>query len=121
MLRRSCGDDAILSEEVQSMASTPAPGSADERPLVVLADPIRPEEVPWWQMVVGERQARLVTPERREDPAELGRVSRDAVAILCREGRIDQPLMETARRLRLVQKVGWAGNNVDVEAAKALG
>jgi phosphoglycerate dehydrogenase-like enzyme len=102
------------------MSSTPAPGSVDDRSLVVLADPIRPEEVPWWQMVVGERQARLVTPERREDLAELARVSRDAVAIVCREGRIDRHVMESARRLRLIQKVGWAGNNVDVEAATAL-
>jgi len=103
------------------MPSTPIPGSADERPLVVLADPVRPEEVPWWQMVVGEHQARLVTPERREDPAELSRASRHAVAVICREGRIDRAVMENARRLRLIQKVGWAGNNVDREASKQLG
>ena len=112
---------AMFSQEVQPMSSTPMPGSADERPLVVLADPIRPEEVPWWQMVVGEGQARLVTPDKREDLAELARVSRDAVAIVCREGRIDRHVMKSAPRLRLIQKVGWAGNTVDMEAAKALG
>jgi phosphoglycerate dehydrogenase-like enzyme len=93
----------------------------DDRPVVVLADPIRPEEVPWWQQVVGEGQARLVTPDTREDLEELARVSRDAVAIVCREGRIDRRVMENGRRLRLIQKVGWAGNNVDMEAAKELG
>ena len=87
---------------VRRMSSTPIPGSADERPLVVLADPIRPEEVPWWQMVVGEHQARLVTPEKRDDPAELSRASRHAVAVICREGRIDRAVMENARRLRLI-------------------
>lgn len=103
------------------MAAIPTAGAADQRPVVVLADPIRPEEAPWWQMVVGEHQARLVTPERREDLAELARVSRPAVAIVCREGRVDRSVMETARRLRLIQKVGWAANNVDMEAAKELG
>jgi phosphoglycerate dehydrogenase-like enzyme len=103
------------------MPAAPSAGAPGERPVVVLADPIRPEEVPWWQSVVGERQARLLTPARRDDPEELRRVSRDAVAIVCREGRIDRQVMESAPRLRLIQKVGWAGNNVDVEAAAALG
>jgi phosphoglycerate dehydrogenase-like enzyme len=103
------------------MPLTQRKGLNDERPLVVLVDPIRPEEVPWWQMVVGEYQARLVTPEKREDGAELSRVSRDAVAMICREGRIDRQIMEQAPRLRLIQKVGWAGNNVDTEAAAELG
>jgi phosphoglycerate dehydrogenase-like enzyme len=114
-------NNAGWEKEVRNMPSAPPRGSTDERPLVVLADPIRLEEVPWWQMVVGERQARLVTPDRREDPAELARVSRDAVAVVCREGVIDRALMEHARRLRLIQKVGWAGNNVDMDAARRLG
>jgi glyoxylate reductase len=93
----------------------------NEHPQVVLVDPIRPEEVPWWQMVVGEHQARLVTPDKRDDQAELSRVSRNAIAMICREGRIDRQIMEQAPRLRLIQKVGWAGNNVDMEAAKQIG
>ena len=72
---------------------TSTPGPVDDRPLVVLADPIRAEEIPWWQKVVGEQQVRLVTPDRREDLEELARVSRDAVAIVCREGRIDRRVM----------------------------
>jgi phosphoglycerate dehydrogenase-like enzyme len=103
------------------MTMIPTPGPTDPRPLVVLADPIRPEEVPWWQMVAGEHQARVITPDRRDDLAELARVSRHAVAIICREGHIDRAVMEHARRLRLIQKVGWAGNNVDTGAAQALG
>jgi phosphoglycerate dehydrogenase-like enzyme len=103
------------------MSAMPSAGAGDLRPVVVLADPIRPEEVPWWQGVIGERQARLVTPDRRDDAEALLRVTRDAVAVVCREGRIDRPLMEASRRLRLIQKVGWAGNNVDVGAATALG
>jgi glyoxylate reductase len=92
-----------------------------ERPLVVLVDPIRPEEVPWWQMVVGEHQARLVTPQKREDQVELSEISRNAIAMICREGPINRQIMKQAHRLRLIQKVGWAGNNVDMEAAKQLG
>jgi phosphoglycerate dehydrogenase-like enzyme len=72
-------------------------------------------------MVVGEEQALLLTPERRDDPEALAAVCRDAVAVVCREGRIDRRIMEQAPRLRLIQKVGWAGDNVDREAADQLG
>jgi phosphoglycerate dehydrogenase-like enzyme len=96
-------------------------GRTEERrsAVVVLADPIRPEEVPWWQATVGD-QARLVTPPSSDEDG-LAQVVSDAVAIICREGRITARLMDLAPRLRLIQKIGWAGNNVDMEAARERG
>ena len=96
-------------------------GSAavQQEAVVVLADPIRPEEVPWWQMVVGD-QARLVTPPVNDENG-LAQVVGDAVAIICREGRITARLMDIAPKLRLIEKIGWAGNNVDMEAAEERG
>jgi len=83
---------------------------------VLVTDPLAPEAVELLRKAGHEADVKKLTPE------DLLKVIHEYDALLVRsETKVTKPVLEAAKRLKVVGRAGVGVDNIDVEAAKARG